>query len=114
MLTEIIVYIALFSALFSGAFATAFQTVDAIRYLQDQKNAIDGLYFLQSRLDTFIQLNSNWQNITEEAVDATVSGSELAIKFISSQIIETATSSSKVLLITLEVDKKTYTFSYVQ
>jgi hypothetical protein len=114
MLTEIIIYIALFAALFSGSFTAAFQSVEAMRYLQVQKNTVDDLYFLQSRLDSLIQSNPDWQTLSKNFVTQSVSGPELSIESFSSQIFETATSSNRVLFLTLGINKKIYTFSYVQ
>lgn len=114
MLTEIIIYIALFAALFSGAFTAAFQAVDTVRYLQVQKDMVDDVYFLQSRLDSFIQSNQDWADLSENVLVSSISTPSLPIESYSSQILETATSSSRVLLLTLGINKKVHTFSYVQ
>lgn len=114
MLAEILIYTALFAALFSGAFTAAFQTIDAVGYLQVQKNTIDGLYFLQSRLDTLVRTTADWGALSEDGVIQAVSGLEVFIESFSSQIFDTATSSDRVLLLTLGINKKKYTFSYVQ
>lgn len=114
MLIEIIIYIALFATLFSGAFATVFQTIDEARYLQVQKNTVDDLYFFSSRLDSLVMSNSNWENITLATINQSIPDSGLSIDSFSSQILEVATSSSKVLLLTFGINKKIYTFSYVQ
>ena len=114
MLAEILIYIALFAALFSGAFAAAFQTIDAVEYLQVQKNTIDDLYFLQSRLDSLVQSTADWGTLSEKKVVQSISSPDLAVESFSSQIFDTATSSERVLFLTLGINKKTYTFSYVQ
>lgn len=114
MFAEIIIYIALFAALFGGAFTAAFQTVDAVRYLQVQKDAADDLYFLQAELDYLVRSTSDWKILSEEKVIQAASGSGLSIEAFSSQVFETATSPAKVLFLTLDINKKTYTFSYVQ
>jgi predicted PurR-regulated permease PerM len=114
MLTEIIVYIALFAVLFSSAFGATFQIIEGIKYLQVQKETVDNLYFFQSRLNSFVQSSSDWENVSQNTVEQLISNSGLSIESFSSQIIETATSSSRVLLLTLGINKKTYTFSYVQ
>ena len=114
MLTEILIYIVLFATLFSSAFMSAFQTVDAVRYLQEKKSEVDSLYFLQSRLDSLVASTSNWNNLSGNIITQSVSGGELRVDFLSSQIIETATSSSRVLLLKLDINNEPYTFSYVQ
>ncbi|HAO64533.1 TPA: hypothetical protein DCQ44_00960 [Candidatus Taylorbacteria bacterium] len=114
MLAEIIIYIGLFSVLFSSAFSAAFQTVDALRYLQNGKNTVDELYFMSSRLDGYIQAEADWSKISEEGITDIISDEGLQIKFISFQLLETPTSTDRVLLLSLEVNKKVYEFSYVQ
>lgn len=114
MLIEILIYIALFATLFGGAFATAFQTVDAVRYLQNQKNSLDELYFFSARLDTLVQSHPDWQNISLNTIIEVIPDSGLLIQSFSSQVSETAESSSRVLLLTFGINQKTYTFSYVQ
>lgn len=114
MLVEIIIYITLFAALFSGAFTATFQTVDSLRYLQVQKNKIDDLYLLQSKLNSLVQSSSDWRIISESSVRQLVLGSDLSIESFSLQILETVTSSSRVLFLTIGFNKKIYTFSYVQ
>jgi hypothetical protein len=115
MLTEILIYIALFATLFSGAFAAAFQTVDAVRYLQVQKDTIDGLYFLQSKLDSLVESSSNWGTLSLDDINQLIPpDGELSIESFSSEIFDTATSSGRVLCLTLGINKKIYTFYYVQ
>ena len=120
MLIEIIVYIALFATLFSGAFSAAFQTVDAVQYLQVQKNAIDNLYFFRAELNQLVRSRPDWGNISQDTVTQLISATSsssspaLLIDSFSSEILETATSSSRVLILTIGINKKSYTFSYVQ
>jgi type II secretory pathway pseudopilin PulG len=116
MLTEIIIYIALFAVLFSGAFSAVFQTIDEVKYLQVQKETVGDLYFLQSRLDLLVGSNPDWGVLSEDFVEQTISDFDLdlPIESFSSQIFETATSSSRVLVLTFGINKKVYTFSYVQ
>lgn len=114
MLAEIIIYIALFVALFSGAFSVAFQTVDTMKYIQSQKNEIDELHFLSAKLDAFIRSNPDWNNLSEREVMLSISGGSSFVEFVSSQILDTATSSSRVLLLTLKINEQSYVYSYVQ
>lgn len=114
MFAEIIIYIALFTALFSSAFMAAFQTIDAVQYLQVQKNMVDDLYFLQSRLDSLVKVTPDWETLSGGVVVPLISNPRLLIGSLSSKIFETATSSSRVLFLTLSINKKIYTFSYVQ
>jgi hypothetical protein len=114
MLTEIIIYIALFALLFSSVFVTAFQTVDIVRDLQIKKNAIDNLYFFSARLDSLVQSSSDWDNLSLDAIVQSIPNSGLSIESFSSQIFETATSSGRVLRLTLGINKKVYTFFYVR
>ena len=115
MLIEIIIYIGLFSALFSGAFVSAFQTIDAVRYLQTKKETLDDMYFLNRRLDDFVKNTSDWSGITADSFAGFLAASNnLQTSFVSAQILETATSTSRVLSLVLEINKKDYTFSYVQ
>ena len=96
MLTEIIIYIALFASLFSGAFVAAFQTVDAVQYLETQKKNIEAEYYTSARLDSLVRQSADWSSLPR------------------AQIIETATSSSRVLILTSEINQKNYDFYYVQ
>ena len=115
MLIEIIIYIGLFSALFSGAFISAFQTIDAVRYLQVQKERVDSTYFLNRQLSNFVKNTSDWSDITETSVNGFLAVfNNLQVSFVSAQISDTATSTSRILLLVLEINKKNYTFSYVQ
>jgi len=114
MLIEIIIYITLFSALFSGAFVSAFQIVDATRYLQVQEDSISDLYFFSARLDAFVQSDIDWNTLCLDKIVQSIPDLGLSIESFSSQILETATSSSQVLLLTLGINQKTYTFSYVK
>jgi hypothetical protein len=114
MLTEIIIYIALFAILFSGAFSTAFQIVDVMRDLQVQKKMVDNLYFFSARLDRLVKFSSNWETISLDTITQSIPDSGLSIESFSSQIFETTTSSSRVLVLTLGINKKNYKFSYVQ
>ncbi len=118
MLTEVLIYIALFAALFSGAFMSVFQTLDATKYLQDQKNSIDNLYYLQAKLDLWAKSDTDWNVLSsasiENEVSRLVSSSNLLLDSLNSQIIETGTSTNRVMLLTLGINKKIYTFSYVQ
>jgi hypothetical protein len=114
MLTEIIIYITLFSLLFSSAFVAVFQMIDATQYLQVKRNVVDDLYFFSARLNSFVQFNPDWGNLSLDSIVQSIPDSGLSIESSSSQIFETATSSSRVLYLTLGINKKTYTFSYVQ
>ena len=114
MLIEIIIYMALFATIFSGAFSATFQAVDSARYLQMQKNNLDNLYFISSKLDYYLKSKIDWSNVTEINVLESVLGTEASVYYISSQIIETATSTSRVLILNLEINSKPYIFSYEQ
>lgn len=122
MLIEIIIYITLFTALFSGAFSAAFQTVDTVKYLQIQKNMFDELYFFRAKLDRLVKACPDWENISQDMVTQLISAtssssnasSTLLVDSFSSETLETATSSSRVLILTIGINKKTYTFSYVK
>jgi hypothetical protein len=116
MLTEIIIYIALFAILFSSVFVAAFQIIDAVEYLQVQKNTVDNLYFLRFQLDSLVQSNPNWDILSDDLIKQSISSSSpgLSIESVSSKIFETATSPSRVLFLTLGINKKSYVFSYVQ
>lgn len=117
MLIEIIIYIGLFSMLFSGAFVSAFQTIDAVRYLQNKEERVDSMYFLSRKLDDFIRGTNDWSSLRPDDIThliSTFSGDSLQTIFTSSQIFDTPTSTSRVLLLTIEMNKKEYIFSYVQ
>lgn len=114
MLTEIIVYMGLFAVLFGGAFTATFQTIETIQHLQVQKDAVDDMYFLQARLDAFVKSSADWGNLSQDVFEKTISSPTLSIESFSSQVFETATSSSRVLFLTIGVNRKSYTFSYVQ
>ena len=114
MFTEILVYIALFAALFGSAFTATFQTIDTVRYLQTKKATVDNLYFFQARLDSLVQSSPDWKSISLNTIVQAVPDSGPSIESFSSQIFDTATSSSKVLLLTFGINKRIYTFLYVQ
>jgi predicted PurR-regulated permease PerM len=114
MLTEVIVYIALFAILFSSVFVATIQTIDSIDYLQTKKNTVDNLYFFSSRLDSLVMSTPDWKTISLDTILQSIPDSGLSVDSFSSQISETATSSSRVLLLGFSINKNTYTFSYVQ
>ena len=114
MLAEIIIYITLFAALFTGAFNAAFQSMDAVRDLESKKEMLVEQYYLTLRLDAFVRSVLDWTKLSESSVLGAVSGGNLSVKFVSMQTIETATSSNRVMLLTLKINDLPKTFAYVQ
>ena len=145
MLAEMILYLALFAALFSGAFSALFQSIDALNYLEQRKEVIDGQYFLMARLDAWLQTSDNWVILPDQKLQfnkrsesvsnsyvlsaesgvliltcldcpksfkQSLSGFNLKIENFLPQITTSATSSARLLNISLEVNKTTYLFSY--
>ena len=115
MLTEILIYIALFAFLFSGAFTCAFQATDAISYLRIQQENFDYLRTFSMELDNLVAVTSDWGVLSKNTIENLIPiGSDMKIDSFFSEILDTSTSSSKVLLLTVGVTTKTSTFYYAK
>jgi hypothetical protein len=114
MLIEIVIYITLFATLFSSAFTSAFQSIDIIHKLENQKNAIESMYYFGAQLDNLVNETSDWDMLSENEIIRLANGSILTITNFSKEIKDTATSSERVLLLSIDINSKKYIFSYVQ